>query len=81
VKNMATMMTKLTPARIAEIKESAKGKLPSFLSGGVYNQDGVKSVGVRVGKYGAAVGVDKGKPFGSVNKGGRIKASFGPQGK
>ena len=52
--------------------------------GGSYNRDGVRSIGGRVGigknYVGGAIGMDKSKPFGSVNVNGKVLGSFGPQG-
>lgn len=51
------------------------------VGGGVYNKDGVTSVGGHIGPVGAAIGIDKGKPFGSANINGKKIGSFGPQDK
>ncbi len=51
-----------------------------FLGGGMYNKGGVKSVGGHIGPFGGALGLDRGKPFGSANINGRMIGHFGPQG-
>lgn len=44
------------------------------------NDKNIKSFGGKIGNVGGTVGLDKGKPFGSMNYKGKIFAQFGPQG-
>ena len=52
------------------------GTIRSF----VHKELGIISAGGRVGNVGGTIGLDRGKPFGSVNVGGKVVGSFGPQG-
>ncbi len=72
---------KFTPQQIKAIKDSPKGQLPKFVSGGVYKDKDVVSVGGRVGNVGGTIGYDKKKrqAFGSYNVKGKVKGQFGPQ--
>jgi hypothetical protein len=72
-------MIKLSSQQIRAIKQSPKGVLPKFITAGVYNSKKVASVGVKIGKVGGSVGINKEtkKPFGSVNYKGKVKAKFG----
>ena len=73
---------KFTSQQIKAIKDSPKGVVPKFITGGVYKDKNVVSVGAKVGKVGGTIGYDKKakKAFGSYNVGGKVKKSFGPQG-
>jgi hypothetical protein len=54
------------------------------VGGGVYNSNGIKSVGGRIGTnsnyVGGTLGLQGRQPFGSANVNGKIMGSFGPQG-
>lgn len=69
-----------SPQQIRAIKQSPKGKLPSFILKS-YSDSTVNSVAGRVGSVGGTVGYDKKakRPFGSMNYKGKVKAQFGPQ--
>lgn len=76
----------LSSQQIRSIQQSPKGKLPPFISGGVYREPGLTSIGGSIGRpgsniIGGTIGIDRGKPFGSVNVKGKVIGSFGSQGK
>lgn len=62
-----------------KLAKAASAKLKGN-SAGVYNQNGVTSIGGKLGPVGAALGMDHGVPFGSANVNGKVVGSFGPQG-
>ncbi len=76
-----TVKFKFTPQQITAIKNSPKGQVPKFITAGIYNKGGIKSVGGKIGNIGGSIGYDKNKKkaFGSINYKGKIKGSFGPQ--
>ncbi len=71
----------LSSQQIRSIKNSPKGKLPRFITVGLGKGPGVVSVGGKIGPVGAAIGLDKGKVFGSANVRGKIIGSFGSKGR